>query len=92
MPNDPVAPPVPAEVEACFRELADSVAEQDWQRLVAGTTDAVLKRLAACGALDGASPEALAQAYPALGQLLVDHTNVALTLLAAARSTRGEQG
>jgi hypothetical protein len=71
-------------VEARFQRLAALVPQEDWQTLVAGTTDAVFKRLAACGALDAATPETMGVAYNLVGQLLVDYTNVVLTSVAAA--------
>lgn len=76
--RDPVSPAV----EARFRALAAAVSDDDWGRLVKGTADVALRKLGACGALDEASPEALAQAHQLLGQLLVDYTNVALTCVA----------
>ncbi|MEB3284117.1 MAG: hypothetical protein VKN33_02370 [Candidatus Sericytochromatia bacterium] len=75
---------VPPEVEAHFQRLAGLISQDDWQKLIAGTTDAVLKRLAGCGAMDGATPESLEAAYKTIGQLLVDYTNVILTSVAQA--------
>lgn len=76
--------PIHPAVEARFQHLAGLVPQDEWQKLVAGTTDAVLKRLAGCGALDAATPETMAAAYSLIGQLLVDYTNVVLTSVAAA--------
>lgn len=77
--------PVDSSVEERFQRLAGLVPQEDWQKLVAGTTDAVLKRLAGCGALDAATPETMGVAYTLVGQLLVDYTNVVLTSVAAAQ-------
>ncbi|MEB3222014.1 MAG: hypothetical protein VKS61_08040 [Candidatus Sericytochromatia bacterium] len=82
------APLSPA-AEATFHVLAASVPEADWDRLVRTTTEAVLRRLGACGALDGASPEAMREAFHLVGELLVAHTNVTLTCLAAAQAAGG---
>ena len=84
-PPDDDAPPssLPPAVEARFQALAAAVPEADWQKLVAGSTDALLRRLSTCGALDGATPEALEAGYKLIGQLMVDYTNVVLTVVAS---------
>jgi hypothetical protein len=82
MSDETTPPPLSPAVEARFKALATSVPDADWEKLVAGSTDAVLRRLSGCGALDGASPEALETGYKLVGQLLVDYTNVVLTLVA----------
>ncbi|MEB3328007.1 MAG: hypothetical protein VKQ33_02110 [Candidatus Sericytochromatia bacterium] len=84
-PDADPAPLTPAAEEA-FRQFAASVPDADWDRLVRTTTEAILRRLGACGALDGASPDAMKEAYHLVGELLVAHTNVTLTCLAAART------
>lgn len=91
-PDESAAPePLSPAVEARFRALAAAVPEDDWQKLVSGTTDAVLRRIASAGALDAAAPEALELAYRQIGQLLVDYTNVVLTVVANGLEKQGER-
>jgi hypothetical protein len=82
--TDPV--PLGPAAEEVFRRLAGSVPDADWDRLVRTTTEAILRRLAACGALEGASPDAMTEAYHLIGELLIAHTNVTLTCVAAAQT------
>lgn len=87
-PGPDAAPPAAA-VEARFRALASCVPEEDWNKLVSGTAEAILRRLAACGAVDGATQAALETGYRLVGELLVDYTNVVLTSVAAGLETKG---
>lgn len=80
--SDEEQTPIPPEVDARFRALATAVSDQDWGRLVKGTADVAMRKLANCGALDGASPESMEKAYTLLGELMVDFTNVVLTCVA----------
>lgn len=84
-------PAVTPAVDAAFRRLAAVVPEADWDKLVSTTTEALMRRLGTCGVLDGASPEALREAYQQVGRLLVDHTNVTLTCLAAGLAAEEAQ-
>lgn len=86
----PDAGPPSAAVDARFRALAACVPDEDWNKLVVATTEAVLRRLAACGAVDGATPESIETGYRLVGELLVDYTNVVLTSVAAGLEAKGE--
>ncbi len=89
-PAPPDAAPTSAAVEARFRALAASVPDEEWNKLVVATTEAVLRRLAACGAVDGASASSLETGYRLVGELLVDYTNVVLTSVASGLEAKGE--
>ena len=78
----PEVAPLSTAVEARFRALAAVVPAEDWQKLVSGTSEVALRRLAACGAVEGASQEALEAGFRLIGELLVDYTNVVLTSVA----------
>ena len=83
--------PLSPAVEARFRALAGCVPDEDWRKLVGATTEAVFKRLAASGVITDAGPEALQRGMQLVGQLLVDHTNVVLTAVAAGSERQGDQ-
>lgn len=83
--------PAPEAVEARFRALAAVVPEEDWNKLVSHATQSVMRRLASCGAVDGASQEALEAGLRLVGELLVDYTNVVLTSVAAGLEAQEAQ-
>lgn len=74
--------PLTPEAEARFKSLAACVPPETWDKLIATTTERMLRQLAFTGALDDATPEQLAQAHQVLGGVLVEYTNVALTCVA----------
>lgn len=74
-------------VEARFQALAACVDEDTWTKLISGTTDMVLRRLAGVGLITDADPDLLLQGREHLGRLLVEFTNVVLTCVA-----QGEAG
>jgi hypothetical protein len=69
-------------VEARFKQLAASVSNEDWDKLVSVTAERILRRLAGAGLVDEADPAKLQQALQLIGSALVDYTNVALTCVA----------
>lgn len=81
-------PPLSPEVDRRFHALADAVGQEDWNKLIGAVTDRMLKRLALTGLIQDASPESLQQGRLVIGELLVEYTNVALTLVAQGEAAR----
>lgn len=81
--------PISAAVEARFKALAGCVDEAEWSKLITAVSDRMLKHLSLLGLIQDASPEQLVAARNAIGQQLVEYTNVALTCV-AQREIEGE--
>lgn len=70
--------------EARFQALAASVDQATWTKLLNHASDHILRRLAMMGALGEVDVTQLAEVRQAIGEALVDYTNVALTCVAQA--------
>lgn len=75
-------PTVTPEVQARFQALAGSVDQDTWSKLITFTSDRMLRRLALAEVVTEADPAKLQAARQALGEMLVEFTNAALTCVA----------
>lgn len=76
--NTPVRP----EVDARFKALAGAVDQEAWSQLITFTSDRLLRRLAVAGVFAEVSAEQMLDARNAVGEVLVEYTNAALTCVA----------